>query len=118
MFDVWPLLAILGRAGILLGAWYLLSLLKSVFFGPLKEPSHDEHDHDGHASIGDLDGREIATLAPIMALCLFLGLYPQPMIDVSKQDIGVVADILKRAEARHSTAVAQMPEAIPPVAHP
>ncbi len=96
MFDVWPLLAILGTAGILLGAWYLLTLLKSVFFGPLKEP-----EHEGHGSIPDLDRREIAALVPIMALCLFLGICPQPVIDVAKQDLDVVADILKRAEGRH-----------------
>ena len=98
MYDVWPILAILGTAGILLGAWYLLSLLKSVYFGPLKEP-----EHGGHGTILDLDRREIATLAPIMALCLFLGVYPQPVIDVAKQDLDVVTDILKRAEKRHPT---------------
>ena len=95
MFDVWPILAILGTAGILLGAWYLLTLLKSVFFGPLKEP-----EHEGHGLILDLDRREIAALAPIMVLCLILGLYPQPVIDAAQQDIDIVAAIMKRAEGR------------------
>ncbi len=54
MFEVRPTLAIVGTAGILLGAWYLLTLLQLVFFGPLKEP-----EHAGHAIL-DLDGREIA----------------------------------------------------------
>ena len=74
-FDVAPALAIVATAGILLGAWYLLSMLKGVFFGPLREPHHEGHE------VGDLDWREIAALAPILALCLILGLYPQPAID-------------------------------------
>jgi NADH-quinone oxidoreductase subunit M len=87
-------LAVVGTAGIILGAWYLMTLLRDVFFGELKEPSHD-----GHA-IEDITPREIATLAPIMALCLLLGVYPQPILDSVKPDIDVVANILKgRKEA-------------------
>jgi NADH-quinone oxidoreductase subunit M len=91
MFEVQPVYAVLGTAGILLGAWYLLTLLRLVFFGPLKEPSHE-----GHGLIFDLDRREVATLAPIMALCLFLGVYPQPVIEVARQDLDIVAAILKK----------------------
>jgi NADH-quinone oxidoreductase subunit M len=93
MFDVRPALAILGTAGILLGAWYLLTLLRLVFFGPMREP-----DHEGHGPILDLDGREIATLAPIMLLCLFLGVYPQPVIKVAGQDLDIVASIVKKRQ--------------------
>jgi NADH-quinone oxidoreductase subunit M len=101
MFAVRPALAVLGTAGILLGAWYLLSLLKAIFFGPLKEP-----EQEGHAPILDLDRREIATLAPIMLLCLFLGLYPQPVIDAARHDLDVVAGIVHRRQtaARAETA--------------
>jgi NADH-quinone oxidoreductase subunit M len=98
MFPVRRVLAVLGCAGILLGAWYLLTLLQSVFFGPLKEP-----EHDWHGPILDLDRREIATLAPIMVLCLVLGLYPQPVIDVARQDLDIVTAIVKkRQDAAHA----------------
>ena len=39
----WPALAVFGAVGIVLGAWYLLTMLQRVFFGPLKEP-HVVHD--------------------------------------------------------------------------
>src|SRR5262249_11805719 len=39
-----PLLAVLAATGIVLGAWYLLTMLQRVFFGPLKEPAHAEHE--------------------------------------------------------------------------
>src|SRR5436309_10581815 len=36
MFESWQAAAILGTAGILLGAWYLLTMVMRVFFGPLQ----------------------------------------------------------------------------------
>ena len=93
MFDVRPALAIVGTAGILLGAWYLLTLLRKVFFGPLHEP-----EHEGHGVVHDLDWREVATLAPIMLLCVLLGLYPQLVIDVAKPDLDIVAAIVKKRQ--------------------
>ncbi len=90
MFDVNPALAVLGTAGIILGAWYLFTMLRVVFFGGLKEPAAGaEH------QVADLNGREIATLAPILLACLFLGVYPQPVIDSIKPDVQIVANILQ-----------------------
>ncbi len=95
MFELRPTLAILGTGGIVLGAWYLISLVRDVFFGELKEPSHE-----GHA-VEDITPREIATLAPIMALCLLIGLYPQPILNSMKPAVEVVANILnERKNAR------------------
>jgi NADH-quinone oxidoreductase subunit M len=89
MFELRPVLAIVGTAGIILGAWYLITLLRQVFFGELKEPG------GGHHDVTDVTPREIAALGPIMALCLFLGVYPQPVLDTMKPDINVVAKILE-----------------------
>jgi NADH-quinone oxidoreductase subunit M len=101
MFETRKLYAILGTAGIILGAWYLITMLRQVFFGELKEPHHEGHD------VPDITPREVATLAPIMALCLLLGVYPQPILDSVKPDIDVVARILtKRKESMAQPAVA------------
>jgi NADH-quinone oxidoreductase subunit M len=91
MYDLNPGYAILGTAGIILGAWYLLTMLRLVFFGALKEPVHE-----GAGHVEDLNGREIATLAPILVLCLVLGVYPQPVIDAMQPDVQVVANILQQ----------------------
>ena len=37
------LLAGLATGGMVLGAWYMLTLLRRVFFGALKEPAHEGH---------------------------------------------------------------------------
>jgi NADH-quinone oxidoreductase subunit M len=94
MIDVRPGLAIVGTAGIVLGAWYLLTMLMRVFFGPLKEPHHE-----GHA-VGDLNGRELATLVPIAALCILLGVYPQPVLDTSRADLERVARLIDQRRQR------------------
>ena len=59
MFDVRPALAVAGTAGIVLGAWYLLTMLRRVFFGPVKEPI--QH---GDEPVGDLNLRELAANQP------------------------------------------------------
>jgi NADH-quinone oxidoreductase subunit M len=91
MFEVHPALAVVGTAGIVLGAWYLLTLVKALFYGEPHEPAHE-----GHGPVGDLNGREWLALGPIMALCLVLGVYPQPVIDTARPDVEVVAKILSQ----------------------
>jgi NADH-quinone oxidoreductase subunit M len=101
MFQVRPDLAVLGTTGIVLGAWYLLTLLRRVFFGPVKEPAHD-----GHA-VGDMNGREWAALGPILALIVLLGVWPQPVISTAAPDVRVVADILKARDPDTASAPTQ-----------
>jgi NADH-quinone oxidoreductase subunit M len=93
MYQTDPALAIIGTSGILLGAWYLLTLVMRVFFGPVKEP-HAE----GHGPVGDMNLREWAALGPIMALCLLLGVYPQPVLNTAGPDLGVVSELLRRRD--------------------
>jgi len=94
MYETRPIFAILGTGGIILGAWYLMTMLKQVFFGELREPTEGGHEAT------DITPREIATLAPIMALCLLLGVYPQPILDSMKPDVDVVANILQGRKAQ------------------
>jgi NADH-quinone oxidoreductase subunit M len=111
MYKVRPLFAVLGTGGILLGAWYLLSMLKSVFFGPLKEPG--DHGH-GHAEVRDLDGREAFILVPILVLCLVLGVFPQPVIESTRADMTVITNIIsERQKALAAPAPAKVAEARP-----
>lgn len=86
-------LAVAGAAGILLSAWYTFTMLKNVLFGPPKEPATLP---DGLPK-GDLSGRELwAVLLPTTA-CVVLGVFPQPFLDVSKNDVSVV-----EAQAHHA----------------
>jgi NADH-quinone oxidoreductase subunit M len=92
MYQYWPELAVIGTAGIVLGAWYLLRLLQKVFFGPLKEPAQE-----GHA-VNDLNLRELAALAPIAILCVWIGVFPQPFLQTAQRDLDVVAALTQEAK--------------------
>lgn len=76
-------IAVLAVSGVVLGAWYMLSLVQRVFFGPLKEP---EQQHAGEPSshsepVQDLNWRELCALAPLAVFVLWIGLYPKFFLD-------------------------------------
>ena len=93
---------------VVLGAWYMLTMLQRVVFGPVKEP-----EHDGHAPVTDLDLREVTILAPIAILCLLLGVCPQPVLRTMEPDLKAIADIADRARARANPATASVPQGQP-----
>ncbi len=88
-------LCALGATGVVLGAWYLLTMLRRVFFGPYKEPHHE-----GSEPVRDLNGRELAALIPLGVLMVALGVYPQPFFGAADRDLKVVAGIADDARAR------------------
>jgi NADH-quinone oxidoreductase subunit M len=95
-----PIYAVIAAIGMFLGAWYLLTMLQRVFFGPVKEPPLPTH--EGQEPIRDLSFRELVIVVPIAALCVVIGVYPQPMLDTVKPDVAVIERIARRAEERQS----------------
>jgi len=82
-----------GATGVVLGAWYLLTMLQRGFFGPLKEPAHNHNE----PPVRDLNLRELAALAPILILCLGIGVYPQPLLETIRPDVDAVAGLYEKA---------------------
>ena len=90
-------MACLGVAGVVLGAWYMLWAVERVLFGASREPpqgaasghthnsghdhSHD-HAHGGHghadhaAATDDLAWHELAALLPLVVFVFWIGLVP------------------------------------------
>jgi NADH-quinone oxidoreductase subunit M len=89
MFRRHPVYAILGTSGVVLGAWYMLTMIQQAFFGPLREPSAHGREH----LITDMNVREAFAIAPICALCLLIGLFPQPLINTIQPDIAAVVSL-------------------------
>jgi len=87
-------IAVLAVSGVVLGAWYMLWLVQRVFFGPLHEPAHDP----AHPPVRDLCAREIAALAPLAVMMLWIGLYPKFFLDR-------MAPALQQATAQAAAAV-------------
>jgi NADH-quinone oxidoreductase subunit M len=89
MFRRHPVYAVLGTSGVVLGAWYMLTMIQQAFFGPLREPSAHGHEHP----INDMNVREAFAIAPICALCLLIGVFPQPLINTIQPDIAAVVSL-------------------------
>ncbi|MGA1056067.1 MAG: complex I subunit 4 family protein [Phycisphaerales bacterium] len=75
-----PWYAIIAIIGLILGAMYMLRMVGKMVWGELRLPAH--HDGHGHSPLPkDLNAREIGILLPLAALCLFIGLYPRPILE-------------------------------------
>lgn len=74
--------AIVAVTGVVLGAVYMLWMVKRVFFGPAGELVKDEH-HPLH----DLNAREIAVMIPLVILVFWMGLFPNHFLDWSKASV-------------------------------
>ena len=65
--------AVIAATALVLSAMYVLWLCQRVMTGPAAA---------GSDRIGDLVPREIAVMAPLLALVIVLGVYPKPLLDV------------------------------------
>jgi NADH-quinone oxidoreductase subunit M len=84
---------VLAALGIFLSAWYTLTMVRRVFFGPVKEPPAPN-------PVTDLTARERFTIAPPVILCLLLGLFAQPVLDVMYRDVARLAQVGDESRAR------------------
>ena len=74
IFKVNTWVAFGAATGMILGAAYMLWLYRRVMLGELTK--RDLKD------ITDLNAREVLTFAPLIALVIWLGIYPAPVLDV------------------------------------
>lgn len=72
-FQRYPVAAILGTAGIILAALYILLMYKRMMTGPTPELAEP---------VPDWNLREKIVVAPLIVAFLFLGFYPKPALDV------------------------------------
>jgi NADH-quinone oxidoreductase subunit M len=72
-------IAIIGTAGIILAALYVLLLYQRTMQGPVLERVR---------AFRDLNLRETLAIAPLIVLIVALGVYPRPIIDIINPAIG------------------------------
>jgi NADH-quinone oxidoreductase subunit M len=92
--DTW--VALIAATGVILSAAYALWLYRRVAFGPLVK--------DSLKAIRDLDGREKALFAPLVAMTLILGVYPSLAIDIIGPSVEALVSRYDTALAAHQAA--------------
>ena len=79
-----PLYAVFATSGIVLGAWYMLTLVRRVMHGPLEDPANQE--------LLDLSTREVLVLVPIVILIFAIGIFPGLLLDRMEPSIVALLD--------------------------
>jgi NADH-quinone oxidoreductase subunit M len=83
-FPVNTWVTLLAATGVILGAAYMLYLYRRVVYGELTKSDVRE--------MLDLDRREIAIMAPIVVVVMWMGVYPMSFLDIMDES---VANLLK-----------------------
>jgi len=81
--------ALICTTGIILGAAYMLYLYRRVVFGEVKT--------DEVRAMKDISLREFALLAPIAAVTLWMGVYPESFMAPMRADVGTLLARIDRA---------------------
>ena len=72
-FEKHPWFALVATTGVIFAAYYMLPMVQKVAFNALDKPAN--------RALPDLNRRELAILLPLVALILWLGIYPRPVLD-------------------------------------
>jgi len=81
--------AVVAASGVIFSAVYALTLYRRVVFGEMTNPKL--------ADITDLDWREVAIFAPLIAMTLYLGVYPAAVFDLTQASVDSLAVAYKAA---------------------
>ncbi|TXS56367.1 NADH-quinone oxidoreductase subunit M [Streptomyces sp. t39] len=72
-FSAYPVAGVIATSGIVLAALYTLVLYQRTMTGPVKAEV---------STMPDLKARELVVVAPLIALLLFLGVFPKPLTEI------------------------------------
>ena len=72
-YQVSPIATILAGTTIIIGSVYMLTLFKKSFFGPVT--------NEKNRKLKDLNSRELTALLPLVAIVVWLGVYPKPVLE-------------------------------------
>jgi NADH-quinone oxidoreductase subunit M len=91
-FETHPGLAIVATTGVIFAAYYMLPMVQKIFFNALDRPENQE--------VKDLTGREVAVLAPLLALMILIGWHPTPVLERMEPSVRAVLERVEDAAPR------------------
>jgi NADH-quinone oxidoreductase subunit M len=85
-YQTFPVAAVVGAIGVILGAVYMLTLYRNMFFGKVTNPKWE--------GLPDANGFELTTLIPLVALAIWIGVMPGPWLALTEDAVAhVVKDL-------------------------
>jgi NADH-quinone oxidoreductase subunit M len=113
MFGAWTSAAInhawivtmFAGTGVIWAAVYMLWMLQRVVFGTSTS--------EANAGLLDLNAREIGLVLPLLALMLFMGVYPAPFLNRSRASVAAAQQIVNPSAAKSPTLSAAAQEKQP-----
>ena len=84
-WQVYPKLAIVGAAVIVLTAGYMLWMMQRMFLGAINEK---------YSGIAEINGRELFTLFPLGIIVVVVGVYPRPVLDLLRASLSHLTGIV------------------------
>ncbi|MYT31223.1 MULTISPECIES: NADH-quinone oxidoreductase subunit M [unclassified Streptomyces] len=99
-FSRYPVIGIIGTVGIVLAALYVLVLYQRTMTGPVKA------EVDG---MPDLRARELVVVVPLVALLLFLGVYPKPLTDIVNPAVRHTLSVVDKKDPKPTVRVDAVP---------
>ncbi|SMF25149.1 NADH dehydrogenase subunit M [Tistlia consotensis] len=100
-FQVNTWVALLTASGMVLGATYMLWLYRKTIFGALTKPDLK--------AMADLELREKLVFAPLIALAIFFGVYPKPLLDIMGPSVDhLIQNYQLALEAGHLPSLAML----------
>jgi NADH-quinone oxidoreductase subunit M len=91
-FETHPTIAIVATLGVIFAAYYMLPMVQRIFFNTLES--------DENREVHDLSGREIAILAPLLALMIWIGWNPTPLLERMEPSVRAVLERVEFAGAQ------------------
>jgi NADH-quinone oxidoreductase subunit M len=97
-FETHPTIAIVATLGVIFAAYYMLPMVQKVFFNKLEK--------DENRAVPDVSPRELAILAPLVALMIWIGWNPTPFLERMEPS---VREVIERVDgvARVETTTAE-----------
>ncbi|MCB4742753.1 MAG: NADH-quinone oxidoreductase subunit M [Sulfurovum sp.] len=81
-YQISPIMTIFAGTSIIIGSVYMLAVFKKSFFGPVTKKENQK--------LIDLTPKEIWSLVPLVAIVIWLGVYPKPVLDPINKSVNAM----------------------------
>lgn len=78
----------LAGTGVIFAAVYLLWMIQRVFFGKVT--------NEKNRGLADLSYREIGLMVPLLILMVYMGVYPKPFLERSRESVVAIQEMVSR----------------------